>query len=187
MDTNVIWDTYIQMGEKAFRHGQYEVAETMLRAAIKEAPALRKEQIPLPQLLENLAEIFCKQERFLKCERQFKRTLALYMREGADNNPNVCRVLYKMARLYLIQGKFSLGELWYTRALESSKKCDALDPDMHGKWILELVKLWHNAGETTAAMNAYQEVLMLRIDMTPSFVSTKKINSSTANQESFEP
>lgn len=167
MDTNLIWNTYIEMGEKAFRHGQYEVAESMLRAAIKEAPALKKGPIPLPQVLENLAEIFCKQERYLKCERQFKRTLSLYMKDGADNNPNVCRILYKMARLYLLQGKYSLADLWYARALESSKNCTLLDPDTHGKWILELVRLWHDAGETNSAMKAYQEVLMLRIDMNP--------------------
>ncbi len=167
MDTNMIWNTYIDMGEKAFQHGQYDIAESMLRAAIKEAPALKAGPIPLPQVLENLAEIFCKQGRYLKCERQFKRTLSLYMREGAENNPNVCRVLYKMARLYLLQEKFSLAELWYARALESGKSCDLLDPDTHGKWILELVRLWHNLGQADLAMKAYQEVLMLRIDMSP--------------------
>ncbi len=167
MDTNLIWNTYIEMGEKAFQHGQYEVAESMLRAAIKEAPTLRKGPIPLPQVLENLAEVFCMQQRYLKCERQFKRTLSLYMKDGTENNPNVCRILYKMARLYLLQGKFSLAELWYARALESSKSCNSLDTDMHGKWILELVRLWHSAGETESAMKAYQEVLMMRIDMSP--------------------
>ncbi len=167
MDTNLIWNTYIEMGEKAFKHGQYDVAESMLRAAIKEAPTLKKGPIPLPQVLENLAEIFCKQKRYLKCERQFKRTLSLYMRDGAENNPDVCRILYKMARLYLLQGKYSLADLWFARGLESGRNCTLLDQDTHAKWILELVRLWHSAGETNTAMKAYQEVLMLRIDMNP--------------------
>lgn len=167
MDTNAIWNTYIELGEKAYHHGQYDVAESMLRAAIKEAPKLRKERIPLATVLENLAEVFCQQKRYAKCERQFKRTLDLYIREGKEDNPSVCRVLYKIAHLYLLQEKFSLADLWYERALETSKNCSSLDPQQHAQWILKMVKLWHEYGMHDVALKAYQEVLMQRLDMTP--------------------
>src|SRR5262245_59984914 len=130
MDTNAIWNTYIELGEKAYHHGQYDVAESMLRAAIKEAPKLRKEKIPLATVLENLAEVFCQQKRYSKCERQFKRTLSLYLRENKNENPDVCRILYKMAYLYLLQKKFSLTDLWFRRALNATKRCGAIDPQM---------------------------------------------------------
>ncbi|HEY9787288.1 MAG TPA: tetratricopeptide repeat protein [Candidatus Obscuribacterales bacterium] len=167
MDTNAIWKTYIELGEKAYRHGQYDIAESMLRAAIKEGPKLRKEPIPLAPVLENLAEIFCQQKRYIKSERQYKRTLELYMREGKEDNPNVCRILYKVAHLHLIQKKLSLAELWYERALEAGKRCKDLDPQQHAQWILKLVKLWHEFGLHDMAFKAYQEVLMLRLDMNP--------------------
>lgn len=167
MDEVSVWKTYIELGETAYHHGQYQIAETMLRAALKESPRTTRDTRSLAAVLENLAEVFFKQERYPKAERLYKRAMAVHEKEAGKNCAGVLRLLYKMANLYAVQRKHSLAERWFRKALDAGPLCQGMDEVQQAQHILRLVQLWHAQGQQELALMAYQEVLALRLNMKP--------------------
>lgn len=167
MDDLSVWTTYIELGETAFNHGQYQIAETMLRAALKETPRSQKGVGTLGAMLENLAEIFCKQERYAKAERLYKRAIAVQEKECGKNCAAAVRLLYKMAILYAMQKRHSLSERWLRKAMEAGRESRDIDNAQQAQLVLKLVQLWHAQGQQELALRAYQDVLSMRINMKP--------------------
>ena len=63
MEFGGIWNTYVELSTTAFQNGHYDVAETMLRAAYRQAPKdVDGGFTRMAIVLENLAEVFVKQE-----------------------------------------------------------------------------------------------------------------------------
>jgi Tfp pilus assembly protein PilF len=161
MSSSLIWNNYIELGATAFQTGHLEIAETMLRQAAKDGHKLNKGYPAIPTVLENLAVVFCQQERFAKAERVFKRAISMHQNKQG-NNADVCRILYKLAELYMIQGRLSLAERTTEEGLEVARSLPRRDKLMEGAQLIRLANLWNEKGKHDEAIRIYKEVMQLR-------------------------
>ncbi|CAN5534698.1 hypothetical protein BH10CYA1_BH10CYA1_17850 [soil metagenome] len=167
MEFTGIWNTYIELSTTAYESGHYDVAETMLRAAYKQAPKSSDNgHAQMAIVLENLAEVFVKQTRFDKAERVYKRALGMHERNKHDGERHSARVCFKMAHLYLVSDRHAMFEKWYHKAIEFSKN-STMPMEEKAQYMLTLVQFLHKQDNHDAAWRIYREVLSLRQDMRP--------------------
>ncbi|HEY9714673.1 MAG TPA: tetratricopeptide repeat protein [Chroococcales cyanobacterium] len=161
---NLLWNNYIDLGSTAYSTGHFEIAETMLRQAAKEAHKLKRGYPAVAIVLENLAVVFFRQERYAKSERVFKRAIAMHESQRTEGRGavDICRIHYKMAELFLLQDKLSLAERSLAEALDLAYALPERDKQMEITHLIRLATLWNERGMHDHAIKAYREVMVLR-------------------------
>jgi tetratricopeptide (TPR) repeat protein len=108
-------------------------------------------------VLENLSLIFIKQGRFARAERVLKRAIS------KDTSPHsACRLKYKLAQLYLLQGRYLLAETITGEASALAELCPVRDINMESEQLLRLANLWHHWGADQIALQHYKKVQEIR-------------------------
>jgi tetratricopeptide (TPR) repeat protein len=149
---------YFQQSSTAFHDGHLELAATMLREAIKQ-PHDIDFRPALPVIMENLALICVKQNRYARAERLMKRSIVMCQKRDLES---VCRLTYKLAELYLMQGRFSLAIATVQDALQVGQSSENRNRQMEVTSLLRLADLWNGWGQTDMAVTTYHQVLRLR-------------------------
>lgn len=162
MINQFVWDTYIELGANAFSTGNYEVAEAMIRAAVKEARRTEQPYGSVAAAVENLGEVFKNQGRYEKAERLYKRALSMHEGRLGSSSAHSCRILFKMAELSLLREKTSAAERYYERAFKIAEKCSLDDLRHVIDFPLRLAGLWNERGRHQDAVQAYNHVRLLR-------------------------
>lgn len=167
MEFTGIWNTYIELSTTAYANGHYDVAETMLRAAYKQAPkSVNNGHAQMAVVLENLAEVFVKQNRFDKAERVYRRSLGMHLRNKNEPNRHAARICFKMAQLYLVSDRMAMFSKWYQKALSYAED-STMPTDEKAQYMLLLVQILHKQDNHEQAWQIYREVLAMRHDMRP--------------------
>lgn len=174
MDRKVIWNNYLEVGETAYRCGKYDIAERMLRAAVKTAPQIKDNHGPLSTVLETLADTLAQTHRYAKAELLYKRAIAIQQKHGGKpDNADVCRMLYKISMLHLVQNRFVLGKRWFGKALNRAKRCSQLPHQTHINYLLRIAWLLNQKGRTDDAIRVYNETLPIRKQMKDALAQTR--------------
>jgi len=151
------WKHCIEQGATAYRDGKYELAQSMLLEALSEHCTQEDFKPAIAIVLENLALVLIRQKRYARAERMLRRALAL-----TGNLQDTCRLQYKLAELYLFQGRFSIAE----HAAKTANMIGECDHDRNLQVEIEqqlrLSELWNRWGQSDLALATYNEVRRLR-------------------------
>ena len=86
-------------GAKAYREGRYSDAVNSFQAAVKEAEAFGPQDPRLATSLNNLAELYRLQGKFVDAEPLYKRSLAIREKSLGPEHPRVAGSLNNLAGL----------------------------------------------------------------------------------------
>lgn len=163
-----IWNTYVELSTTAFESGHYDVAETMLRAAYRQAPKdVDGGFARMAIVLENLAEVFIKQERYGKAERVYRRALGMYERSRGRGARHAARISFKLAHLCLLSDRLAMFDKWYQKGIDICRATPDLTIEEQATHMLKLVQFLHTDDKHELAWSIYKEVLAMRQDMRP--------------------
>jgi len=180
MEFTGIWNTYVELSTTAFENGHFDVAETMLRAAYRQAPKdVDGGFTRMAIVLENLAEVFIKQERYGKAERVYRRALGMHERSRGRGAKNAARISFKLAHLCLLSDRLAMFDKWYQKGIDICRAAHDLTIEEQASHMLKLVQYLHTDGKRELAWSIYKEVLAMRQDMRPP-TATASDNTSTA-------
>ncbi|MGH9548031.1 MAG: tetratricopeptide repeat protein [Terriglobales bacterium] len=155
-----VFNTYIELSSTAYHNGHFDVAESMLKAAYKEMPKDQNFK-SLGQVLENLAEVFVAQKRYVKSERLYRRALAMYQQHSRDGQNHAVRIYCRIAHANALQKKFEAAEKWAQKALELATLTSEHGP------IIKLIGCYHEMDEHDRAWEIYRQLLKIRFDASP--------------------
>ncbi len=168
MEFGGIWNTYVELSTTAFENGHYDVAETMLRAAYRQAPRdVDGSYTRMAIVLENLAEVFIKQERYGKAERVYRRALGMNERARVRGARHAARICFKLALLCLLSDRLSMFDKWYQKAMDICKVAVDIPQEEQATHMLKLVQFLHKEKKHELGWSIYKEVLAMRQDMQP--------------------
>lgn len=168
MEFGGIWNTYVELSTTAFQNGHYDIAETMLRAAYRQAPKdVDGGFSRMALVLENLAEVFVKQERYGKAERVYRRALGMHERARQRGARNAARICFKLAYLCLLSDRISMFDKWYQKAKDICRASADITHEEQATQMLKLVQYLHKENKREMGWEIYKEVLALRQDMQP--------------------
>ena len=121
------WENNNAAGLKAFQQGHYAEAEKLYLAALKNAEVFGPQDPRTADTLNNLAELYNDQGKYVEAEPLYKSALAIREKALGPEHPSVAKSLNNLAVLYDIQGKYAEAEPRYKRALVINEK--ALGPE----------------------------------------------------------
>ncbi|RTL41472.1 MAG: tetratricopeptide repeat protein [Candidatus Melainabacteria bacterium] len=168
MEFGGIWNTYVELSTTAFENGHYDVAETMLRAAYRQAPRdMDGGHTRMAIVLENLAEVFVKQKRYGKAERVYRRALGMNERARVRGARNAARICFKLAYLCLLSERLGMFDKWYQKSMEICKVATDIPLEEQATHMLKLVQYLHRQKNHELGWSIYKQVLAMRQDMQP--------------------
>lgn len=162
MSSCAVWTSYIEIGATAYRSGHDAIADKMVRAAIEETPKKEESFGQLLIALENLGDYLHIDGRHSKAEKLYKRAKSLHLKIKSDDNADVCRILYKLAKLYVVDNRHAIARRAFAQAFLATKKCFVVHIDEHEKYLTELSNLWIERGKKEEAMLVYNELIALQ-------------------------
>ncbi|HMY53287.1 MAG TPA: tetratricopeptide repeat protein, partial [Candidatus Obscuribacter sp.] len=107
--TNKEWEKYFEQGNIAFEQGQYEQAETMLKAALSTSERGQDELVTATSL-DRLGELYFEMQQYDQAEPLFKRALGIRERLLKPHDDMVVASLNNLSALYFFQGKHDQAE-----------------------------------------------------------------------------
>ena len=111
------WGKASAKASEALQQGKYDEAETLWKAALKDAESFPPDDPRLVVSLKSLADLYNDQKKFTEAEPLYQRLLAIEEKIQGSDHPDVATTLYRLAKLYHAQGKSTEAEPLYQRAL----------------------------------------------------------------------
>lgn len=111
------WEKASAKASEAFQQGKYDEAETLWKAALKDAESFPPDDPRLVVSLKSLADLYDDQKKLTEAEPLYQRLLAIEEKVQGSDHPDVATTLYRLAKLYHAQGKMTEAEPLYQRAL----------------------------------------------------------------------
>lgn len=111
------WDTYVNVGERAFDDGNFIEAEEMLGQALTEAEAFGEADPRLTRSITSLGKTYLDLSWYEKAEPLFKRALTLRLKVQGPNSPEVAEVDNCMGMLKQQQALYGAAEEFFKKAL----------------------------------------------------------------------
>lgn len=169
MDESNNWKQYLFKGALAYHKQEFRLAQPLLRQSPEEKldHSVTSSKETLPVVLENLALVLLDQGKFGRAESVLKRALSL-----VKNRQSACRLTYKLAQLYLLQGKFSLAERFTAGAITLGEACPIRNPEMEALQLTKLAKIWNSWGQHQSAIETFYTAQEMRRDGLFSFDCT---------------
>lgn len=152
------WEAYVTDGVNAYKQGRYPEAEQWLREAVKEAEAVKSQDLRLARSLNDLGVIYYAQGKHAEAVPLYERALAIQENILGREHPLVALTLNNLAALYHAQGKYYKAEPLYERSLAIREK--ALGPG-HPDVVTSLSGLaavYHRRGKDAEAAEAEERV-----------------------------
>ena len=116
------WQKYNDAGVMAQEQARYAEAEELYLAALKEAESFGEQDTRLATSLNNLAELYRLQGKYIEAEPLHQRSLAIMEKALGPEHPDVAVSLNNLGLLYKAQGKYAEAEPLYQRALAISER-----------------------------------------------------------------
>lgn len=117
LPTDTPWDTYANVGERAFDSGDFIEAEEMLAQAVTEAEAFGEADPRLSRSLTSLGKTYLDLSWYEKAEPLFSRSLALREKVAGPKSPEVAEVDNCLGMLKQQQTLYPQAEQFFQKAL----------------------------------------------------------------------
>ena len=158
---DVLWTTYSNLGQKAYKAGHYAEAEKLFLAALKVAVESGAQDAPLATSLNDLALLYDAQAKYDQAEPLFKRLLAISEKVLGAEHPAVATSLNNLAGLYDDQAKYDQAEPLHKRSLAIREKALGADhPDVANS-LNDLAKLYYAQAKYDQAEPLYKRSLAI--------------------------
>ncbi len=143
--------------------GHYKEAEPIAKQmlAIAERDFADKPQI-IAVFLNNLANLFCFQDRYAEAEPLYKKALAIQEKALGKEHPDVAANLNILAVLYWNQGRYAEAEPFFKRSLAIREKALGLEHADVAASLNYLALLYVDQGRYTEAEPLYKRALAIR-------------------------
>ena len=106
---NTLYDTYSDGGKSAFERGQIAEAEKLLKAALKEAENLNKQELILDGSV-NLGKVYQSQKKYDDAEKLYLRAIEIQGKIDGPESLTVSYALSNLGLLYAEQKKYAEAE-----------------------------------------------------------------------------
>src|ERR1700733_10855448 len=110
-----LWEKCTQDGNAAYKQGNFSEAERLLGQALTESQKFGPMHDRVARSLNNLAELYRKQGKYLPAKSMLKRALQIREKSLGANHPDVAKALNNLAGLLQAEGKFSAAEPMFKR------------------------------------------------------------------------
>ncbi len=116
------WDTYVNVGERAFENGDFIEAEEMLGEALTEAEAFGEADPRLSRSITSLGKTYLDLSWYERAEPLFSRALTLRQKVAGADSPEVAEVDNCMGMLKQQQQLYGQAEQFFQKALAILEK-----------------------------------------------------------------
>lgn len=162
MNSCMVWSTYLELGAQAYKTGHSEIADMMLKAALQELPSQQDKLDEALYALENIADQLVVQKSYVKAEKLYKRLKSLVGKKHPPDSSHICRLLYKLAELYILDNRFAVAKRAFAHAYLLTKKSNSVKPSEHVEYLSRLTDRWNERARTEEASRVYNELLAIR-------------------------
>ena len=146
-----IRETYMELGDRAYRQECFDIAEKMYQAALQETSELVPENACLGTILFQLGRFYFQRGLYKKAEVLCKRSLDSFERNNGRYQPSVYENFGLLGHLASVDGKFTHAEKFFKRQWVISKRVyDKHDPRISVP-IRSLVQLYRKYGRMERA------------------------------------
>ena len=163
--TDAIWETYIELGDNAYRKGFFDIAEKMFLAAIKEANHEVSEGATLGTILCHFGKFYFEQQRNKKAEVFLKRAVDTFDRDKKSYEQGACEAVELLARVSMAEGRYDQAEKLFKRQFAIVKKTYGKDDPRLIEPIRSLVQLYRTYGKFERADALAVRLRKLQLDM----------------------
>lgn len=162
---DTVWEVYINVGDNAFKHGDFDLAEKMFQAAWQESKLLENGDSDIGNAVSNLAQVYQRQQRYTKVEILFERLIAVYSRIFGKQDPRLCPPMNRLAEAFVTQKKFKEAERLYKRCVIICENSPSAASNELVPALLNLAYFYMNRGRTDKARDIFKRVHELKGDI----------------------
>jgi tetratricopeptide (TPR) repeat protein len=148
-----VWERHIRAGEAAYQQGNYGEAIIQTKAALEAAEAFGPDDPRLATALNNLAELYRVQGKYVDAEPLYRRSLAIREKVLGPEHPDVAASFNNQALLYRVQGRYADAVLLHKRALAIWEKALGPEHPNVAQSLANYAALLRNTGRTAEADN----------------------------------
>jgi tetratricopeptide (TPR) repeat protein len=163
--SDAIWETYIELGDNAYRKGFFDMAEKMFLAAIKEASHRLPEPACLGTILCHFGKFYFDQDRHKKAEVFLKRSIDTFDRDKKSYDPCACDAIELLARVSVTEGRYDQAEKLFKRQFAIVKKIYGRHDPRLIEPIRSLIQLYRTYGKFERADALALRLRKLQLDM----------------------
>lgn len=145
------WETHNEKGVSAFRESHYAEAEKHFIEAVALAKMLPPSDPRLYFSLNQLAEIYRFQSKFVEAEQMLQQILEIYENQFGAQHPNVALTLNNLAANYRVRGKYEESETFLKRALNILEEALGKEHPLVGNILEHYAHLLHKMGHSVDA------------------------------------
>ncbi|HEY9776887.1 MAG TPA: tetratricopeptide repeat protein [Planktothrix sp.] len=129
-----VWETYVELGDNAYRKGFFDLAHKMFTSALIEINRPASGEVGLAETLNTLGAFYLEQEHYKKAEVLHRRALETQEELLPKDDERVAGTLILLAKSLSAESKFTLAEKHLRRSLAivrrvyGKKSVETLEP-----------------------------------------------------------
>ena len=170
------WDNLNQKGVSAFKESRYTEAEKYFVRAVDVAENFSQDDLRINFSLNQLAEIYRIQSKYIEAEQVLKQLLEIYKKQSGPEHINVALTLNNLAVNLRMQEKYEEAETSLKEAIEILEKSLGHDHSLVSGLLAHYAYLLDKMGRKTEA-----ESVTKRMNQIDSKSKTGKVKSTTTN------
>jgi tetratricopeptide (TPR) repeat protein len=160
------WDSLVYRGSEARKAYQYEEAEKLLEAALRQAEKFDEQDPRLTTTLRELADTYFMRKKFAQSEGLYRRELNILKKLG-ENYPDIVHDLMGLGRIYKHYGDYSQSNSFFLEALADKERTHAASDGEELMIVWELARSYAYQGQYKEAASYFERGLALRRVCTP--------------------
>lgn len=139
LPTGTVWDTFADVGERAFARGDYAEAEELLKSAVVEAEKMGEADARLSRSLVSLGKCYLEltgwEDRAEAC---FTRALSVREKLFGANSVQVAEAATCLGQLKQLQNAFDQANTFFQKANDALEKATNVSPEMMAETLNNL-------------------------------------------------
>ena len=172
-----------QLGEIAYRQGQYDRAEALVSDALQIREAtLGPNHLDVAESLGNLASMLLVKGDYVRPDPLYQRALAIYERASSGQTPSpdlegrIAGILNNRALLYHRRGDYAEAESQYLRALAIRERTGGPDDPSVARTLANLGAVYYVSGQHDKAAQVLRRALIIQEQRNDPSLSTTSSN-----------
>lgn len=163
-----VWNQYIDLANRAYESGQFDVGNKMLRAASRECACDEEMCITLAETFERLADGRAQSKDFVHSERLLKKAIALHERiNNSESEGSVSRLLFLLAERSAESNKHEVALRYFGKAIIVSKRMSGFSVQRQTDLTCRLCQLWTEKNRHNEALIVLNYLDRISVSLSP--------------------
>ncbi len=156
------WEHYAGAAKQAFKKGDYEKAEKLLKASLNKTKKFEKTDYRITITYSNLGLINQIQKKYSRAQTYYTKSLNIKRQTLKPNDPSIAREINNLATVMVAQGKYSEAEELIKEALSINEKASGKDDLTVATNLGNLATIYAMQGDYPKAEKLYLRALQIR-------------------------